>query len=428
MYTCEMTEHQIIHRATRSRATALDNLMAHASNLQSWLRSAIETLPRRASSAGELSRLLGLDRSSVWRIWGAVYSDSPADAGAALSGEAALKRFVEALVSHGTAASAAAAFSARYAEFTQCALAGFGDLATARIVLSRASPQAFLGDSRMAVQAFDAARFRQGVQVAASLRIAARGRSQFENLVDGLQARHFEGLMTLGGGDSHLLQRRQIFAANSDWEPPRSTVVASVPVGESPEASDHSETIPRGARPTPIVSRGTSLNGRSVWQIDRDRSTVETRVSGGVCGCEGRSNICMAEVMQAHEAMFPHTPFVGLAAEQLVPAELLVIEYYVEDAEVRAGLIPTPRVYDVLHANGGFPGMPVDIGESYARVEHYAPGTKRPSVEEIRAYSTIVNELEGALGRPFGAMHMFRWRVAYPMVDANYSLCAELQK
>lgn len=423
-----MTQHTSMVGTARSQASALGDLMAHAASLQSWLRSAIETMPRRAGSAGELSRLLGLDRSSVWRIWGAVYSDSPADAGAALSGEAALKRFVEALVSCGTAPSAAAAFTAQYTEFTQCALTGFGDLATARIALSRASPQAFLGNSRLAVQAFDAARFRQGVQVAASLRIAVRARSQFENLVDGLQARHFEGLMTLGVADSHLLQRRQVFSANSDQDPLRSTVFASVSVGESSDAPEQFEAIPPGTRPAPLVALGTNLNGRSVWQVDRDRSTVETRVSGGVCGLEGRSNICMAEVLQAHEAMFPHTPFVGLAAEQLIPAELLVIEYYVEEAEVRAGLIPTPRIYDVLHANGGFPGMPVDICESYATVEHYTPGTRRPNVEEIRAYPTIVNELESAMERTFGEMHMFRWRVAYPMVDANYALCAELAK
>lgn len=423
-----MTQHTSVVGTTRSRHSAIGDLMAHAAKLQSWLRTAIEAMPRRASSAGELSRLLGLDRSSVWRIWGAVYSESPADAGAALSGEAALKRFIEALVSHGTEPSAAAMFTARYTEFMQCALAGFGDLATARIALSRASPRAFLGDSRLAVQAFDAARFRQGMQVATSMRIAVRAQSQFENLVDSLHARHFEGLMTLGDADSHLLQRRQILAADSDREPPRSTVYTSVPVGGDAETPEQSEAIPPGARPTPLVARATNLNGRSVWQIDRDRSTIETRVSGGVCGLGGQSNICMAEVLQAQEAMFPHTPFVGLAAEHLVPAELLVIEFYIEEAEVRSGLIPTPRVYDVFHANGGFPGMPVDIGESCASVEHYTPGTKRPRVEEIRAYPTIVRELEGALERLFGEMHLFRWRVPYPMVDANYSLCAELDR
>lgn len=123
--------------------------------------------------------------------------------------------------------------------------------------------------------------------------------------------------------------------------------------------------------------------------------------------------------------MFPHTPFVGLAAEQLVPTELLVIEFYVSDAEFEAGLHPTPRVYDLLHSERGFPGTAIDIGRVAAGLEHYTPGAKRPLVEEVRAYATILDTFERKLPSGLDRMHLFRWRVPYPIVDTNYALCAD---
>src|SRR6185369_10160876 len=99
------------------------------------------------------------------------------------------------------------------------------------------------------------------------------------------------------------------------------------------------------------------------------------------CGREGESDICMAEVIRAREAAFPLTPFVGLAAEQLVPAELLVVEFYISEEEFVKGLRPAPRVFDLLHSERGFPGTPMDVGSAGSDVEHYEPGTRRPRVE-----------------------------------------------
>ncbi len=399
--------------AAASRST-LDALADAALDVQVALRQAIEDCPERPGKAGQLAKHLGLDGTSTWRIWQVAYADTERDAILHLGGETALERFLAALVSRGVADRLCENVRHALREFRQLVDQQVGDVNTLKLMVERSGDSAFNGD-RYAKSLYDAMRYRYGVYGRSVILMNVRLPSQFDGLVDVVEVRAYQGVRTLQDGTTHMLASRLNFEQRGT---PQWHDMAHVyePLGQPDKQAD----IPPDAEAYPFLPAVSRMNGRSLWSKSTSR---EVYISGGRAGAVGESSVVLATRLPAYTPQYHTTPAVGVGMQQHFPFESQVLEFYVNDEQVQAGLVPGARVYDPEYGDRTFPGK--FIGEARDAVEHHRPGRPRSTPEEIERYDLMTQEAERTIGRPLSELHLFRWRVKYPVVRINYSLCTD---
>ncbi len=389
-----------------------------ACRVQEALRQAIEDCPQRPAKSGQLAKLLRLDSASTWRIWQTAYSDNEQEAILHLVGDSAMERFLQALHARGSAGEAQCnTVRGALCEFKDVVDEHVGDVNTLKLMIARATPSIFNGD-RYSKAMFDSMRYRVGVYGRTTAKIAVQVASQFDGLIDTAEIRLREGVRTLEDNGTYLLNVEEFRETrNSD---PRWHMMACLkePLGQiDPDAE-----VPEGATPLPVLPEVTRLNGRSVWTRS-EGGTDRYFMSGGFAGARGETSVAFGTMIRAYAPSFGPLSETGVGTEPFIPFENQLVEFYVNDAQVRAGLVPAARLYELMYSDSPFPGRLIRTEAGV--IEHYKPGLARPAPQEVAGHAAATRALEQVIGQSFSELHLYRWRVRYPIVGVHYALHAK---
>lgn len=384
--------------------------------LQPALRRAIETLPKRPANAHDLAKHLQADSSMVWKLWEMAYAGSPEQAAAAMFGKVGLSRLLAKLVTRGADPAAADRAKATFARLEDAIARHAGDMGTLKMMIERGGENALTPQDKYAKLMFDAARYKLGLQTKAIVKTMVLEPSAFEGFIDRTTIWHVEQLCTLAPTPFHCLSHanpERMSDDNGKWrlrDGMRETL-GSVQPGE----------IPEGMHELPVIEEMTRLNGRSIWR-EIHQGGEEVRVSGGPLGWEGAANICTGSRATAHHAQYQYLSesWMAFGNRISIPADFLILELYVHDQEVQSGFLPKARLYE-MPSSGGPPRL-YATGESLGQVEHYRPGLSRPDLPEVSGFQQLKAVAQASACNSLDLMHLFRWRVPYPVIGLDYVL------